>query len=461
MINIYSAGKHESTISKAAKAVLKKFDIKERDVEIEVELLDSEEMINLNNDSRGINALTDVLSFPALTGEILPFDKSKYPEDIDPETDAVMLGEFYISYEKAEEQAEEYGHSLSREYAFLTVHGMLHLLGFDHIEESDRIKMESLQEEILNEAGFARDEEDKNVTTKFGSVAIVGRPNAGKSTLINALVGEKVAIVSWKPQTTRNRILGIMNTENAQIAFVDTPGLHAPQNSLGKYMMRSVTAALESVDIIIYVIDAEKGIGERDILNINRYIGEAGKKVVIAVNKIDHVTKEKVAEILNLITEIKDAEAVVPISALKEKNLEPLKEELLKILPFGEKQFSDDAFTDRSMRFMAAELIREKALRLLDKEVPYGIGVAINKYDINERGIIEIDADVICQKAAHKPIVLGKGGETVKKIATYARQDIEAMTGGKVFLTLWVRVKDEWRDNPTVLSELGYDKNNY
>ncbi len=484
MINIYYAKQNVAVVAKAAKAVLSHFKIDHKDVLVDIAVITEEEILKLNKEERNIAEVTDVLSFPMI--EIaLPFDKNNYKTDIDPETGAVILGEIFICEQRAIEQAEEYNHSITREMGFLVAHSMLHLLGYDHMEDAERAAMEAIQAEILDNAGITReisdnslvldedgiyatdeDEEEiedatENKQVKVGHVALVGRPNAGKSTLINALVGEKVAIVSWKPQTTRNRILGIMNEQDAQVIFVDTPGLHAPQNQLGKFMMRSVTTALADVDILIYVVDGEKGVDKNDIDNINRYINEAEKKVIVVVNKIDHIMVEKVGEMLTTLGEIKGTTALIPISALREKNIEVLKQEVIKMLEYGKKEFEDDMYTDKSMRFMASEIIREKALRLLDKEVPYGIGVAINKYELNEKGILLIDADVICQKAAHKPIVLGKNGDMIKKISTYARQDLEEMTGSKIFMTLWVRVKDGWRDSMTMLDQLGYNKDNY
>ena len=287
----------------------------------------------------------------------------------------------------------------------------------------------------------------------------MGKPNAGKSTLINTIVGEKVAIVSWKPQTTRNKILGIYNEENCQIIFIDTPGLHKPKNNLGTYMMKTASSALEGVDCVLYVVDCEKGYDEKDKFNIVSYVN-SGLKVIVAVNKVDHVTKEKVFEILTALNELTKLSAVVPISALRNRNIEPLKEEIKKLLTDTVKYYDDEQFTDRNMRFMASEIIREKALRLLDKEVPYGIGVDVRDYFVRDDGIIEINADIICEKPAHKPIILGKGGSMIKKIATYARQDIENMTGSKVFITLFVRVKTDWRDSDLVMKDLGYDPKN-
>lgn len=462
MIEIFCENKYKPALTIAAQAVFDYFGISNNDAEAETGIISSDEIRALNADRRGIDAVTDVLSFPALQSVALPFDKAAYPDDVNPETGCVMLGEVYICLERATEQAEEYGHSLSRELGFLAVHGLLHLLGYDHENEDNAAEMEGLQETILTSAGLAREAKDEDIVVAAeqhtGYIAILGRPNAGKSTLINSLVGEKVSIVSWKPQTTRNKILGVANDGNYQLIFVDTPGLHAPKNALGEFMMRSVTAALESVDAVIYVVDGEKGLSPEDKANITRYTGEGGKKVVVAVNKIDHITRERVGQILTDISSMQGLAAVVPVSALRGKNIVPLMDEVKKLIGIAPKLFPDEIYTDRSVRFLASEIIREKAFRLLDKEVPYGVGVAINEYKENDRGVTEIDASIIVQKAAHKPIILGKGGEMIKKISTYSRGDIEELIGGKVFLTLWVKVKEDWRDDLSVLNEIGYTK---
>lgn len=281
-------------------------------------------------------------------------------------------------------------------------------------------------------------------------------PNAGKSTLINALVGEKVAIVSWRPQTTRNKILGVVNTDGAQVVLIDTPGIHQAKNKLGRYMMQSVASGLKDVDGVIYVLDAAKGVREED----DAFLSERAESfpVIVALNKQDAVTQETLFKALDKLHGYKAVRAIVPVSAKKGENLDVLLSEAEKLLPEGEKMYPDDMYTDRTMRFMAAENIREKALYLLDKEVPYGIGVNINKFELREdKPIYDIDADVVCEKQSHKAIVIGKGGEMLKKISTAARQDLEELTGCKVFLALYVRVKAEWRDSDYLMRELGYD----
>ncbi|MBQ8178451.1 MAG: GTPase Era [Clostridia bacterium] len=464
MINLYNTEEYTNIIERAVKGAFKHFDIDKNEVEIELELLSEEEIQELNRDERDIDKVTDVLSFPSLQEVTFPFEPSDYADDVNPETDCVILGEIYICLKRAIEQAEEYGHSVERELGFLATHGVLHLLGYDHVEEEDRAEMEELQDVILNSVGITRngilpyeEEVEEELPSRCGYAVILGRPNAGKSTLINQIIGEKVSIVSWKPQTTRNRIIGILNDKNHQIIFVDTPGIHAPKNELGKFMMHSVKVASEGVDAVIYVVDAEKGLDLSDVERIKKNV-ESGNKVLVAVNKVDHVTKEKVAEILIELNKLEGLTAVVPISALRGKNVDALVKEIKALMPIGEKMYSEDQYTDRNMRFMASEIIREKALRLLDKEIPYGIAVSINKYEYRENGILDIDADVIVQKQQHKPIVLGKKGEMIKRISTYARQDLEEMTGDKIFMTLWVRVKEDWRDDIGLLNNLGYNK---
>lgn len=291
---------------------------------------------------------------------------------------------------------------------------------------------------------------------KSGFICVAGLANAGKSTLTNALVGEKVSIVSWRPQTTRNKLLGIINGEDYQMVLVDTPGIHKARNHLGEYMMQAVETGLRGVDGVVYVIDAAKGMQKEDYEFLEKY--SAKNPIVVALNKIDAVTRETALATLDKLNSITNLKAIVPISAKKEDNIAPLFEEIRSLLPEGVAMYPEDMYTDSTMRFMAAETIREKALYLLDKEVPYGIGVIINKFTEREgQPIYDIDADIVCEKQSHKAIIIGKGGEMLKKIATNARKDLEEMVGEKVFLTLYVRVKDEWRDSDSVMRELGYD----
>lgn len=470
MINVYNE-KYQELINSTITATFEYFNIHSSELDIEVDFLDKAEMQELNYRTRGIDCVTDVLSFPA-TKIVLPFDKNNYQDNLNPENGCVILGEIALCEEVALLQAQELGHSIVREIAFLTCHGCLHLLGFDHALD-DGEQMTKTTDTILNSLGLHRDITDikeikqiENHSTeqiypvkdkfKSGFIAIIGRPNCGKSTLVNTLIGEKVSIVSYKPQTTRNRIMGVLTRDNYQMVFIDTPGLHSPKNKLGSYMRSAVQVATQDIDALIYMVDAEKGLSALDKTNIEQYI-QQNQKVIVVLNKIDHITKERAGEILAQLNDIKGFQAVVPLSALTGKNTKALIEEVLKLLKEDYLYFDKDMYTDKSKRFIAAEIVREKALRLLSQEIPHGVGVAIVRFEKRqEKDIVDIDGEIYIEKSQHKPIVLGKNGEMIKKIATYARQDLERLVDGKVFLSLWVKVKKDWRDSQAVLNELGY-----
>ena len=292
---------------------------------------------------------------------------------------------------------------------------------------------------------------------KSGIITILGRPNQGKSTLINTLVGEKVAIVSWRPQTTRDKIVGIMNGEDYQAVFIDTPGIHNAKNDLSHYMMKNVESAEDGVDIVIYVVSVDKKMDATD----EAYIAKYAKKnipFIVVINKCDTVKPEQILKRIEYFsTRMEGITAVIPVSALTGKNVDLLKEEIVKHLPEGEMLYPEDMFTDKNLRFMVGEIVREKAMRFLGDEVPYGIGVAIDRFDERDDGVVEIDATIICDKKAHKPIIIGNKGEMIKRISTTARLDMEELLGTKVFLNVWVKVKEEWRDSSSALRELGYD----
>lgn len=444
--------KYKEIITKIIKIALYKLNGGKENIDLEINIIDEEEIKELNFKTRNINEPTDVLSFQNIENIKLPINASDYPYDINYEDESIIIGEIYICESVAEKQAKEYGHSIEREIGFLACHGLLHLLGYDHQNQIDNAKMQKITEEILKEAELTREKD----IFKSGFIAVMGKPNAGKSTLINTIVGEKVSIVSWKPQTTRNKILGIYNEKDYQLIFIDTPGLHKPKNALGEFMMKEAGSALADIDCVVYLIDSEKGYDEKDKINIVGYLN-AGLNVIAAVNKVDHVTKEKVFEILSELKKLQKLKAVVPLSALRNRNIEPLIMEIKKLLTDSVKYFDDEQYTNKDMRFMASEIIREKTLRLLDQEVPYGIGVEIIEYFLRENTeIIDISADIVCEKNAHKPIILGKKGEMIKKIGTYARQDLENITGKKVFLKLFVKVRDDWRGNENIMRDLGY-----
>jgi len=293
---------------------------------------------------------------------------------------------------------------------------------------------------------------------KSGFVAIIGKPNAGKSTLMNVLIGEKVSIVSWRPQTTRNKITGILTSSAYQIVFLDTPGIHTPRTELGGYMMKAVSSAVNDVDVILFVADAVREIDSRDIELLKEYAGTY-INVVVVINKVDEVLPEKVFSEIEKLKDIEGIHKIIPISALKGNNISLLRDELIKLMPDGAQYYPEDMITDRTVRFMTAEILREKALKFLAEEVPHGIGVDIRKFKEREdKPIIDIYADIICEKESHKAIIIGRSGETLKKISSIARQDIEKLLDSQVFLKTFVKIKEGWRDDGNTLRDLGYDK---
>ncbi|MBQ4444153.1 MAG: GTPase Era [Clostridia bacterium] len=294
---------------------------------------------------------------------------------------------------------------------------------------------------------------------KVGFFAILGKPNAGKSTLTNALVGEKVSIVSWRPQTTRNKINGIVNGtlggEEYQLVLTDTPGIQHGKDRLSVYMQASVSAAQKGSDGVVYVIDGGRRLDEEELAEVKR-LAATTPKMVVAVNKMDEAPREQFVSVLSLLNGVEGVE-IVPISAEKGENLDVLTEILVKDLPEGQPFYPDDISTDSTLRFMAGEIVREKVLKFLQDEIPHGVGVEIVKYLSREDGVEEIHADIICEKPNHKPIIIGKKGETLKRIATAARKEMEDLAGCPVFLKLWVKVRENWRQSPDTLSILGYD----
>ena len=291
--------------------------------------------------------------------------------------------------------------------------------------------------------------------TRTAFIAIVGRPNVGKSTLMNALLGEKIAIVSSKPQTTRNRIMGILTQGEDQYVFLDTPGIHKAKTKLGSYMMKSVRTSIGTADAVILIADAGKAPGEVE-RNICEKVKADGLPAMLVLNKIDLVGRETVAETIAQYAALYNFDAVVPVSALKEKNLEDVMEEAEKFLYEGEWFFEEDMITDQPEKQIAAEIIREKLLRTLSKEIPHGSAVVIEEFK-EEEDLLSIRAEIYCEKESHKGIIVGKGGEMLKRIGSYAREDLEEFFGVKVYLNLWVKVKEKWRDSDYNLSSFGFN----
>ena len=292
---------------------------------------------------------------------------------------------------------------------------------------------------------------------KSGFITIAGRPNVGKSTLLNLLTGEKVAIISKKPQTTRHNIRTVVTTENYQMVFVDTPGIHKPKNKLGEYMMEEAFSTFDDVDVILYLVDAtDKSIGPGDSMIIEA-LKKSGTPAVLLMNKIDLVEKQSLLPLMAQYNEAFDFEEIIPVSALKGETAAVVTQAIEKLLPEGEKYYPDDMLTDQQEKVLAQELIREKLLYLLNDEVPHGIGVEVIRFKEDaQKNMIEIDANIYCEKESHKGIVIGRDGAMLKKVGTLARQDMERLFDSKVFLKLWVKVKEDWRNSQFMLDELGY-----
>lgn len=289
-----------------------------------------------------------------------------------------------------------------------------------------------------------------------GFAAIVGRPNVGKSTLTNGLIGEKIAIMSDRPQTTRNKIMCILNTDNAQIMFLDTPGIHKPHHKLGEYMVRIAESTLKEVDVILFVIDVseKRGAGENYILEL---LQKVKTPVILVANKIDKLQdKSKLFNIINEYTALYNFAAVVPVSALEDKEFPGLVEEITKHLPEGPDYFPDDMITDQPERVIAAEMIREKVLLSTHDEVPHSIAVEVDEFKVRENEDVYIRATIFVERDSQKGIVIGAKGSLLKKIGQQARRDIEALLGCKVFLELWVKVKADWRNKDKALKQFGY-----
>ena len=290
---------------------------------------------------------------------------------------------------------------------------------------------------------------------RSGTVAVIGRANAGKSTLMNVMVGEKVAIVSPKPQTTRDRILGVLTRENYQIAFVDTPGLYKSRNVLTEDMMKTTETTSRDVDAILYVLDGHAGVREEDAELIRKY-ASLGVPLIVAFTKIDIMPAENIPAAVKFLSEAGVEEDIYPVSARKGKGLKKLEEGIAAMLPEGDKLFPDDVVSDRSEKFMVAELMREKILLKYDEEIPHGVAVVVNTFRRRENGTYEIGLDIICEKQAHKAILIGKQGRALKEAASFARQDMEKFLGAKVFLTTYVKVREDWRDSERLIKEFGY-----
>ncbi len=292
---------------------------------------------------------------------------------------------------------------------------------------------------------------------KTAMITIAGRPNVGKSTLTNALVGEKIAIVSPKPQTTRNRICGVMNRGDTQYIFLDTPGLHKARTRLGDYMVKVVRESVADVDAVCLLVEPIANIGAPEQALIDR-IREGNLPAVLVINKIDTVEKDVLLSVMAAYSAVYDFDAIIPISAQEQDGLDVLLEQLSKYASEGPQLFPDGMTTDQPERQIVAEIVREKLLRNLDKEIPHGTAIEVTKFSERDSGIIDLHVTIYCEKASHKGIIIGKNGAMLKKISTHAREDIERFMGAKVYLETWVKVKENWRDNLNYVRSFGYDE---
>ncbi|MGN0805127.1 MAG: GTPase Era [Candidatus Coproplasma sp.] len=294
---------------------------------------------------------------------------------------------------------------------------------------------------------------------KSGYVALIGKANAGKSTLVNVLVGEKVAIVSPKPQTTRDAIMGILTEEDYQIVFVDTPGIYKAKNALSQVMEKTTETTSKGVDAILFVLDGHEGINQSDIELIKRY-DSVGVPMIIAYTKIDIMPRENIPADIKMLYEAGVECDVYPVSARKGINLKKLLDGIIALLPEGEKVIEDDIVSDKSEKFMISEIMREKILLKFDKEIPHGVAIVVNVFKKQDNGVYDINLDIVCEKANHKAILIGKQGSAIKEVSSFARADMEKFLGAKVFLTTYVKVKEDWRDRPSLMQDMGYGKKN-
>ena len=437
---------------------------------VDVLLTTNEGIREINLEQRQIDAATDVLSFPMLelTPGVPPTGEGE--DELDPETGLCCLGDMVISVERAKEQAAEFGHSIQRELAYLAVHSALHLLGYDHLDEGpQKARMRAREEAILEGLGVTREswnedldkplepEQEEEVEIKrCGILTICGRPNVGKSTLTNALVGEKIAIVSNKPQTTRNRICAILTRGDSQFVFMDTPGLHKAANRLGDYMVDVVKKSVADVDGVLLLVEPIPNVGgpERELID---QIKRLKVPSVLVINKIDTVEKSQLLAVMEAYSQVHDFTAILPISAKRKEGLEELLDILQTFLPEGPQLFPRDVVTDQPERQICAEIVREKLLYCLDKEIPHGTAVEVTKFSERDSGIIDLHVTIYCEKASHKGIIIGKQGAMLKKISTMAREDVERFMGTKVYLETWVKVKENWRDNLNLIRNFGFD----
>lgn len=452
MLEILGNIEFKSDLNRVYVYIADRFSLPKR-IRVNLNFISSDEIRKLNKSTREIDKVTDVLTYPYIN--LKPNEKLRlkdYSLDIDPEDKILTIGDIYICTERAVEQARLYNHTLKREVCFLFCHGMLHLLGYDHIERADEEIMTKLQEEIMTKLNIGRD-----VPFKSGFVTIVGDTNVGKSTLINKLVGEHVAIVTPKSQTTRETIVGVYNDEHTQIVFLDTPGYHKHSYKIDDAMDRQIENATEDTEIILMMISARRPLVQQ-YDEIVKKINSRAKKILL-INKIDEVSYEKLYPELTKLGGKAVVDEILPISALKGKNCDVLIDMIKKYLPeydYEMRYYPVDEYTDKDLRHMCAEIIREKALMALDDEIPHGIHVVVTDYK-ESADPVEIYADLYCERENHKSIILGKNGAKIKEISTKSRISIEKLIEKRVNLQIFVKVKPNWRNDEKMISTFGLD----
>lgn len=486
--------------------------VEDFDFYLNVSFVDEETIRTLNRENRNIDSVTDVLSFPALDMELgkfsdlaeydftptFDYEKTDFDEELDePSQDKdyiLNLGDVIICVERAIEQAEEYGHSLTREITFLALHGLLHVMGYDHEESrSTEELMFRLQDEILNEVNITRDirdekkielqsncspsneliseleshvnevktEEAFNPNFKTGYIAILGRPNAGKSTLLNNLSGNVLAITSPKAKTTRHNIKTVLDDGESQMIFIDTPGIHRANNKLERYMASSAWGALEIADVVLLLVDPRRGGITEVEQTACKKAEELGLPLILVLSKTDIANKEKMLPLIKEYTDRFNFVDVVPISSNKNDNIDVLLEVIKEHLPVQDRIYTEDAYTDQSEKALAAEYIREEILHLLYQEVPHDVAVNIDKFTEKnnyegERSLVIVEATILVNKASQKGVILGKSGRMLKRIGSNVRKKLEDLYEAKVYLELFVRVQKNWKNADNVLRDLGY-----
>lgn len=461
-----------------------------KDSYVSVFFVDVDEIHELNKNTRKIDSPTDVLSLPMLHMTEGKLNEPLLPEEYEMDQNGkriLNLGDIIICPSVACANAKTYGHSDERELLFLFAHSLLHLVGYDHIEEPMAERMIYLQKKLMvgiglgmedEEAEVTRHEEevnskaDSNIAYPAGSlcehcgyVSILGRPNVGKSTLVNYITGMKVAIVSHRPQTTRTNIRSIYNTDDAQVIFVDTPGVHTPGSKLAQVMVSNSFHSAKNSDIVLFIADGrfpKPGNIEKKLIDLCR---ENNKKVILAINKSDDIDKESLLPMIANYSRMYYFEAIVPISAKTGDNVDLLLAELIKQLPAGPRLFDSEYMTNQTEREITSELIREQILHYIDQEIPHGTAVEIdvfeekypeNSVDEYDREMVVVKASIVCERDSHKGIIIGKDGSMLKRIGTASRRNIEHLLGCKVYLDLFVKVRQDWKNNDTFLKSFGY-----